>query len=82
MPSDRFEFATNGLGVAVGLLLAGYAAQSYLWHGYMKANPSVGSVSTTPGFGLFYAAMFVAGTVVAYTSFVSGLQSALATAGE
>jgi len=82
MPSDSFELATNGLGVAVGLLLMGYAAQSYLWQGYVNANPSVGPISTTLGFDLFYAATFVVGTVVAYTFFVSGLQSALATASE
>jgi len=71
---------THGLGVAAGLLVAGYAAQSYLWYGYMRAAPDVGAVSTSPGFGLTTAAVFVVGVTVAYASFVRGLAVTLSDA--
>jgi multisubunit Na+/H+ antiporter MnhB subunit len=63
-----------GVGVGVGLLVAGYAAQSYLWYGYQKANPATGGgPSTSPGFVPFTAVLFVAGTVLAYVAFARGL---------
>ncbi len=67
------DLAAYGLGVGLGLLMMGFAAQSFLWQGYMRANPAVGSVSTTAGFALFYAVVFVLGTVIAYMSFAKGL---------
>lgn len=71
------DLAAYGLGVGLGLLAMGFAAQSILWQGYMRANPEVGSISTTPGFTLFYAGIFVLGSVIAYTSFVTGLAVAV-----
>lgn len=69
-PSTR-TLAAYGLGVGVGLLLMGYAAQAYLWYGYMRANPQIGRVYG--GGGWFWALVFVAGTVVAFTAFARGL---------
>lgn len=69
-----------GLAGGVGLLVATWAAQAYLWYGYQRANPAVGSVSTTPGFEIVIAALFVAGVAAAFTAFARGI--ARATGGE
>jgi hypothetical protein len=37
-----------GLGGGVGLFLSVYAFQSYLWYGYQKANPTIGTVQRPP----------------------------------
>lgn len=67
-----------GFGVGVGLLAMGFAASTYVWYGYMNAHPAIGSVSTTPGFTVFYASIFVLGTILTYVSFTHGLAAALA----
>lgn len=77
--SEHAKIGKYGLGVAIGLLCMGYAAQTYLWFGYMKVNPSGGAVYISTGFRVFYAGLFVIGTIIAYTSFMRGLASTFAT---
>lgn len=60
---------------AIGLLLAGFAFETYHWYGYMKANPATGTISTSPGFRLVTAAMFVVGVTIAYVAFARGLRA-------
>lgn len=69
--------ATYGLGGALGLLVMGWASQTYLWYGYQRANPAVGTISTSPGFVIGVALLFVVGAVVAFTAFSRGLADAL-----
>ena len=69
--------AKYGFGGSIGLLMMGWASQAYLWYGYQRANPAVGSVSTTPGFELELAVLFVVGSTIAFTSFSRGLEDAL-----
>jgi xanthine/uracil/vitamin C permease (AzgA family) len=68
-----------GLGGGVGLFLSVYAFQSYLWYGYQKANPTIGTVSTTPGFEIVIAGLFIIGVGIAFTEFSRGLAHALDT---
>lgn len=75
MRVDSATYATHGLGVAVGLLAMVYAFESYHWYSYMQANPAVGSVSG--GGQAFAAVLFVLGTVLAFTSFMTALQRAV-----
>lgn len=65
----------HGVVGALGLLVAGFAFETYHWYGYMQATPGTGSVSTSPGFRLFTAALFVVGVAVAYAAFARGLHS-------
>ena len=39
----------------------------------MQANPEVGGVSTSPGFILVHAIIFLLGTVIAFSGFSKGL---------
>jgi len=78
MPSNT-TVATYGLGGALGLLVMAWASQAYLWYGYQRANPTVGTISTTPGFEFFIAVLFVIGAVIAFTAFSRGLAHALGT---
>jgi hypothetical protein len=75
MFANELELAKNGLGVGIGLAVMFLAADTYHWYGYMRTNPAVGSVSTSPGFTVFYAVTFVIGAAVAYASFARGLAS-------
>ena len=75
MSANELELAKNGLGVGIGLAVVFLAADTYHWYEYMRANPAVGSVSTSPGFTAFYAVTFVIGATVAYASFARGLIS-------
>jgi len=68
----------HALGGGCGLLIMGYAAQTYFWYGYQQATPTGGAVSTSPGFTLVTAALFLAGTVVAFSAFATGLAHVLA----
>jgi hypothetical protein len=63
-----------GVGVGVGLLLMGYAVEAYHWLNYMRANPAVGTVSSSGEPML--AVLFVAGATVAFVAFASGLRRA------
>ena len=72
MPST-LSVATYGLGGGIGLLLMGYATMTYLWYGYQKANPAIGTISTSPGFEVVTALLFLVGTVIAFTAFSKGL---------
>lgn len=58
---------------AIGLLLMGYAGQTYFWHGYMLANPAVGTPSTSTGFSVVLLGMFLLGAITVYTAFMHGL---------
>jgi hypothetical protein len=69
--------AKYGFIGATGLLVAAWAAHTYIWYGYQRANPAVGSVSTGTGFELFVAGLFVFGVTVAFTAFSQGLAHAL-----
>lgn len=77
MSTNEFELAKNGLGVGIGLVIMFFAAEIYHWHGYMKANPSVGKVSTSAGFTPFYITLFIIGTTIGYIFFVRGFASIL-----
>ena len=79
MPSNR-TLALYGLGGGVGLFVTMWAFQSYFWYNYQRANPELGSVSTTPGFEFVNAALFVVGIVIAFTAFSRGLGHVLDTA--
>jgi len=72
MPA-RESLARHGLIGGVALLVAGYAAMTYFWYGYQQANPAIGTVSTSPGFHLINAVLFVTGVAAAYTAFAAGL---------
>ena len=74
---SEFSVATHALGAGIGLLMMGYATQSYFWYGYMQANPAVGSVSTSPGFRLMTAGIFLLGTLIAFSGFSKGLARVL-----
>ena len=78
MPST-ITLAKYGFGGSIGLLIMGWASQSYLWYGYQRANPEVGAVSTSPSFELMIAGLFVIGGVIAFTVFSLGLEYALDT---
>lgn len=78
MSLNRTPQVRHGFGVGVGLLLIGFAAQTYLWYGYANASPSIGPIPTSPGFHIFYAGAFVFGTIITYLSFVNGLSHVLA----
>ncbi|MFC5970567.1 hypothetical protein ACFPYI_04410 [Halomarina salina] len=75
MSTDSLTFVKYGLGVALGLFVMLYTFESYHWYGYMKANPNTGSVSG--GGWWFNGLFFIIGVVVAFTSFMSGLQQAI-----
>ena len=77
MSANELELAKNGLGVDIGLAVMFLASDTYHWYGYMRANPAVGSASTSPGFTVFYAVTFVIGATVAYPSLARGLASIL-----
>jgi len=72
MDSD-FSVTTYALSGGLGLLIMGYVTQTYLWYGYMQANPEIGGVSTSPGFILVHAIIFLLGTVIAFSGFSKGL---------
>ncbi|MFB6104463.1 MAG: hypothetical protein ABEJ57_05175 [Halobacteriaceae archaeon] len=72
MPS-RDRLAKHGLIGGVALLVAGYATMTVFWYGYQQANPAIGTVSTSPGFLVLNAVLFVTGIAAAYTAFARGL---------
>lgn len=76
MTASSRELAGYGVGVGLGLLVAGFALETYHWYGYMQANPAVGAVSTTPTLRLSVALMFLVGVTVAFVSFASGMAAA------
>lgn len=78
MSANEIELVKSGTGVGFGLVIMFFAAETYHWYGYMKANPSVGDVSG--GFTLFYFVLFVIGTIIAYTFFMRGFASVSETA--
>jgi hypothetical protein len=78
MPSNK-TLALYGLGGGVGLFVTMWSFQTYLWYGYQRANPEIGTISTTPGFELFLAVLFIVGIVVAFTAFSRGLGHVLDT---
>jgi hypothetical protein len=61
------------LGGGIGLLMMGWAIQTYFWFGYQRANPDVGTVSTTPGFEVVTAGIFLLGTLVAFTGYATAI---------
>lgn len=63
----------NVLGGGIGLLMMGYATQTYFWYGYQRANPDIGTVSTTPGFEVVTVGIFLLGTIVAFTGFANAV---------
>lgn len=63
----------NAVGGGIGLLMMGYATQTYFWYGYQRANPDVGTVSTSPGFEIVTAVIFLLGTLVAFTGFANAV---------
>lgn len=73
MTADDSALIRHGVAGALGLLVAGYATQSYLWLGYQRATPDVGSVVTSGGAEVVTALLFVGGVAVAYVSFARGL---------
>ncbi len=73
MVAHRPSLLRNGIVFAIGLLLAGYAAQTYYWHGYMLANPTVGMPDTSASFSIVLLAMFLGGALMVYISLVRGL---------
>ena len=81
MSTDRgpsyVQLVEHGLGFAVGVMLAAFALNSMFWFSYQQANPAIGGVSTSPGFLAFYAALFLAGSIVAYVAFMDGLSRVL-----
>jgi hypothetical protein len=64
----------HGLAGGVGLLVMGWATQAALWTGYMRANPAVGTVSSSGGGAVVVAVLFVLGATLAYTAFARGLR--------
>ncbi|MDL0135626.1 hypothetical protein PNP85_04150 [Halobacterium salinarum] len=72
MDSD-FSVTTYALGGGLGLLMMGYATQTYFWHSYMQANPDIGVISTSPGFILVNAIISLLGTAIAFSGFSKGL---------
>lgn len=75
--SSTAALAKYGFSGSIGLLIMGWASQTYLWYGYQRANPDVGTVSTSPGYEFVIAGLFVIGGVVAFTAFSRGLKYAL-----
>ncbi|MFB6201795.1 MAG: hypothetical protein ABEI98_07275 [Halorhabdus sp.] len=63
----------GAFGGGIGLLMMGYATQTYFWYGYQRANPDIGSVSTSPGFEVVTAGIFLLGTLVAFTGFANAV---------
>lgn len=77
MTASSRELAGYGIGVGLGLLVAGFAYETYHWYGYMQANPAVGQVSTSPVLRLSVAVMFLIGVTLAFVSFAQGMSLAL-----
>lgn len=75
--SSNTTLAKYGLGGSIGLVMMGWASQTYLWYGYQLANPDVGATSTSSGFELTIAGLFVVGGIIAFTAFSRGLEHAL-----
>jgi|GEM_PF-1634917 len=77
MTASSRKLVGYGVGVALGLLVAGFAYETYHWYGYMQANPAVGAVSTSPLLRLSVAVMFLVGATLAFVSFARGMALAL-----
>jgi len=73
MSSINARALVNALGGGIGLVMMGYAVQTVFWHGYQLANPTVGTVSTTPGFEAVTVGIFLLGTLVAFTGYTNAL---------
>lgn len=76
--SSTMTLVKYGLIGAFGLLITGWAGQSYVWLWYQRANPDVGAVSTGTGFELVIAGLFIVGITVAFTAFSTGFIKARA----
>lgn len=63
----------DGVGVAIGCLLTGVSVYNYLWQLLMETSPAWGPVESTPSAHLFGLGLFVGGIVLAYVSFMRGL---------
>ena len=75
MDDDRLLFVRHGIGVAVGLVAMGYAAEAYHWHLYVREDPTLGGSITH--FSWAFVLVFIAGTVLAFTAFMTALQKAV-----
>lgn len=63
----------DGIGVAIGCLLTGVAVYGYLWQLLIETSPPWGPVESTPSAHLFGLGLFIGEIVLAYVSFMRGL---------
>lgn len=73
MSDTTLSIIPDAFVFSMGLLIAGYATQTYLWHGYMMAMPTIGNPSTSSAFSFIIAGMFLLGTGMAYWAFLRGI---------
>ena len=73
MSAVNLRALLNALGGGIGLLFMGYAIQTYFWFGYQEANPDIGTVSTSSGFEVVTAGIFLFGTIIAFTGYANAV---------
>lgn len=72
--SELFQFAVV---FAIGLLMMGYSTITYWQYAYMRANPGLGDVSTSAGGLVFHLGLFLAGSIMTFTVFMTALYKVL-----
>lgn len=71
------ELSRFAVPFALGLLMMGYSTVTYWQYAYMRVNPALGDVSTSSGGFVFHIGLFLVGSMMTFTAFMTSLYKVL-----